>query len=143
MAEDASALLRDLGVRVTAARVAVLEALEAHPHETAEVLAESAPVVAAGVNVASVYRALALFEEHGVARSSRLGESSATTWEAAHPDEHFHVVCTACGDVDHHVGTLVAQIRGHLDEGHGFEVAEVDLTVRGRCSACRGDHTLS
>ncbi len=46
-------------------------------------------------------------------------------------------MCTSCGDVDHHVGSLVAQVRDHLDVGHGFAVDSVELTVTGRCARCR------
>ena len=59
-----------------------------------------------------------------------------TFQEITHPDDDFHLVCTECGAVDHHVGTLVQTVRDHLQDGHGFAVDQVDLTVRGRCAAC-------
>jgi Fur family transcriptional regulator, ferric uptake regulator len=93
----------------------------------------------AEVDLASVYRTLALFDELGLARVNRLGASDAGRWELAHPDEHFHLVCTDCGMVDHHVGSLVEQIRHHLDDGHGFEARSVDLVVSGRCGTCRSE----
>jgi Fur family transcriptional regulator, ferric uptake regulator len=128
--------LREHGYRVTVPRRVVWSALlEAPGHVTVEELAE---LIDDPVDVASIYRALALFEELGLARMSRLGDGDASRWEPAHPDEHFHLVCTACGRVDHHVGTLVRQITHHLHEGHGFAVEQVELVVRGRCQRCRG-----
>jgi len=135
---DLAAVLRDHGHRVTRPRLAVWETLRgAGQHLTAEELTARAHAAGSEVDVASVYRTLDLLEELGLVRASRLGDIDASRWELAHPDEHFHLVCTVCGDVDHHVGSLVAEIREHLDDGHGFAVDEVELTVRGRCARCR------
>ena len=127
--------LRQHGYRVTQPRRCVWDALVNTPgHMTVEELTRH---VAGSVDQASIYRALKLFEELGLARTSKLGDGDASRWEPAHPDEHFHLVCSSCGTVDHHVGTLVADIRSHLDDGHGFEVEDVELVVTGRCRNCR------
>ena len=84
-----------------------------------------------------MYRSLGLFADLGLARESRLGQDNAARWERAHPDEHFHLVCTVCGRVVHHEGDLVEQVREHLAEGHRFEAETVDLVVTGRCGDCR------
>ncbi len=110
----------------------------ADAHLTVEQIAQAVREAGEDVDLASIYRALALFAELDLARETHLGGQEAARWERAHPDEHFHVVCGVCGDVDHHVGSLVAQIYEHLDEGHGFEVHDVDLVVTGRCATCRG-----
>ncbi len=127
--------LRERGYRATTPRRLVWAALLRAPgHVTVEELAE---MVDDQVDQASIYRALALFEELGLARTSRFGDSDASRWEPAHPDEHFHLVCTDCGRIDHHVGSLVEQITDHLDRGHDFEVQQVELVVNGRCHRCR------
>ncbi|TVR22577.1 MAG: transcriptional repressor [Nitriliruptor sp.] len=135
---DLEQLLRARGHRVTRPRRAVWEVLRtARGHLTVEQVALAAEALGHDVDLASVYRSLDLLEELGLARSGRLGDSDASRWELAHPDEHFHLVCSSCGDVDHHVGSLVAQVRDHLDVGHGFAVDSVELTVTGRCARCR------
>lgn len=135
---DIRALLRSHGVRVTRPRVAVWDALVgAGGHVTVDELVAGLRGTDGGVNRASVYRTLSLFAELDLVRETRLGDDGAGRWEIAHPDEHFHLVCESCGYVDHHVGTLVQQVRSHLDDGHDFEVRTVQLTVSGRCSACR------
>lgn len=136
--QDLATLLRERGYRVTRPRRVVWHVLHtAGGHLTVEEVAELVAQAGHDVDTASLYRALALFEELGLARVSRLGDGDAGRWELAHPDEHFHLVCSRCGEIDHHVGSLVAQIREHLDEGHGFEVHDIDLVVSGRCAACR------
>jgi Fur family transcriptional regulator, ferric uptake regulator len=129
--------LRDHGHRVTRPRRAVWAALHrAEGHLTVDQIVDEVAAGGDEVDLASVYRTLALFEELSLARTSRLGDGEAARWELDHPDEHFHLVCEACGDVDHHVGSLVAEIRRHLAGDHGFEARDVELVVSGRCSAC-------
>ena len=132
---DLATTLRQQGYRVTQPRRAVWEALvRTSGHMTVEQLSQQ---VEGSVDQASIYRALKLFEELGLARMSHLGDSEASRWEPAHPDEHFHLVCRSCGGVDHHIGTLVQEIRHHLDDGHGFDAEDVELVVTGRCGDCR------
>lgn len=135
--EEIVHLLRDRGHRATRPRRAVWQALvDADGHLTVEQLAERVRERAPGVNLASVYRSLALFEDLDLVRESRLGDEDAGRWELAHPDEHFHLVCEECGRIDHHVGTMVEQVREHLREDHGFEPRDVELIVSGRCADC-------
>lgn len=135
---DLSDELRTRGFRVTRPRRAVWDVLNAADgHLTVEQVTARIGATGTEVDLASVYRTLSLFEELGLARTSRLGDSEAGRWELMHPDEHFHLLCEVCGEVDHHVGSLVARIQDHLDRGHGFEVRGVELTVTGVCSRCR------
>jgi Fur family transcriptional regulator, ferric uptake regulator len=138
MDDELERTLRASGHRVTRPRRTVWEVLgRASGHLTVEEIVDRVAAAGGGADTASVYRSLALFEELGLARMSRLGDTDASRWELAHPDEHFHLVCEVCGDVDHHVGSLVAQIREHLHEGHGFEPRDVELVVTGRCARCQ------
>jgi Fur family transcriptional regulator, ferric uptake regulator len=135
---DLDRTLREQGHRSTRPRRAVWRVLAgADAHLTVEQVAAAVSQGGDEVDLASIYRALALFAELGLARETRLAGEEASRWERAHPDEHFHLVCAVCGDVDHHVGSLVAQIHDHLDRGHGFEVRDVELVVTGRCASCR------
>ena len=138
--DDLEAKLRDQGYRVTRQRRAVWQALQGAGHVTVDELLERLDADGADVDPASVYRTLSLFDELGIARMSRLRDGDPARWELAHPDEHFHLVCDRCGEVDHHVGTLVQGIRTHLSDGHGFEVHAVELVVSGRCHRCRSPH---
>lgn len=135
--DELSRALKDHGHRMTRPRRAVWTVLaDAQAHLTVEQIVAELEHRGERVDLASVYRNLGLLEEIGLARTSRLGDSTASHWEIAHPDEHFHLVCEECGEVDHHVGSLVAEIREHLTADHGFEVRDVELVVTGRCRRC-------
>lgn len=136
---EVATLLRAEGYRVTGPRLRVYEALgEDDAHLTADELADRLGEGHDPVPLSSVYRALAVLEELGLVRATRLGTDDVTHWERAHPDEHFHVVCTSCGDVDHHRGSLVGLVREHLRGGHGFEPEQITLLVHGTCGRCSG-----
>ncbi len=133
---EPAAVLREHGHRATGPRLAVHDVLaRAGGHLTADQVAAR---VDSEVNLATVYRALALLEQVGLVHSVRLGEDGSSSWELAHPDDHAHLVCTSCGTVDHHVGSAVSHLRQHLDQEHGFDATDVDLVVSGTCAGCRG-----
>ena len=135
--------LRRAGHRLTGPRRAVWAALAGPSatgddvHLSVDAVVERTQQHGDGVDRATAYRVLALLEELGLVRSSQLDANGPLRYEPAHPDEHFHLRCTVCGVVDHHVGSLVATVREHLDAGHGFATDSIELTVHGRCARCR------
>lgn len=127
--------LRQRGHRITTPRRRVWGALvESGSHLTAEEIANR--IESGAVNLSSVYRTLGLLVELGLVRESNLGTDETMRWEVAHPDEHFHLVCRQCGEVDHHIGDLVEQVRHHLKDGHGFRAEDIELVVTGLCADC-------
>jgi Fe2+ or Zn2+ uptake regulation protein len=137
-AMDVAHRLRDEGYRMTPQRQLVWDVLRrADHHLTAEAILDAVRDVVPDFNVASVYRTLTLLAELGLVNQVRLGDGAAC-WEVAHPDDDFHLVCRECGEVSHHEGELVEQIRAHLSGGHGFTTEDVSLVVHGRCAGCSG-----
>lgn len=135
---DLGTVLRDHGYRLTSPRWLVWSVLRsAQGHLTADEIASQVNEADPTVNLSSIYRSLTLFENLDLVRQSQLGIDESARWEIAHPDDHFHMVCRKCGQVDHHVGELVGQIRSHLVGGHDFAADEIDLVVTGVCVNCR------
>lgn len=133
-------VLRGHGYRLTSPRWLVWSVLRSAPgHLTAEEISARVNEADPTVNISSIYRALTLFEDLDLVRESYLGIDDSARWEIAHPDDHFHMVCRACGSVDHHEGDLVDQIRSHLGDHHDFAAENVDLVVTGVCETCRRD----
>jgi Fur family transcriptional regulator, ferric uptake regulator len=133
---DVGERLRGEGYRLTPQRQLVWEALRrADHHLTAEQIHDEVSQTVPDFNLASVYRTLTLLAELGLAKEVRLGDGRGS-WELAHPDEEFHLVCRSCRSVSHHRGTLVEQMREHLHDSHGFAAEDVDLVVHGLCAAC-------
>ena len=130
-------LLRERGQRLTEPRRLVWEVLwSANRHLTAQQIADRVQEADPGINVSSVYRSLSLFAELDLIRESHLGVDGASRWELAHPDDHFHLVCERCGEVEHHAGEIVQRVRSHLAGDHGFLASSVELVATGVCTSC-------
>ena len=139
---DVASRLRGEGHRLTRQRRLVWDALRrTGRHLTAEELHTEVTSATPDVNLASVYRTLALLADLGLAREVRLDDGPGR-WEVHHPDDEFHLVCRSCARVTHHPGDLVERVRGHLAHGHGFVPEAVDLVVHGVCAKCAADDAV-
>lgn len=135
---DAAAddLIRGAGLRVTATRVAVLDALRRRPHATADDVFDGIRAGLPGTSKQSVYNALGDFADAGLARRIEPA-GHAGTFELRVGDNHHHVVCTGCGridDVDCVVGEAPCL---HMPVGSGFTIQSAEVTFWGVCPDCR------
>ena len=132
---DATALLRDAGLRVTQPRLAVITTLAEHPHASADdVFAAIVPMLP-GTSVQAVYHVLSDLTEHSIARRIEPAGSPAR-YELRVGDNHHHIVCTTCGaiaDVDCVVGHAPCLTP---DSTHGFTLNEAEVMFWGTCGAC-------
>lgn len=133
---DPRALLRAVGLRVTAPRVAVLKALAAAPHSTADDVATRAREVLGSVSTQAVYDVLHACVKAGLVRRIEPAGSSAR-YETRTGDNHHHLVCRVCGtvaDVDCAVGQAPCLEPADLD---GFAIDEAEVVFWGTCADCR------
>ncbi|MEY3806864.1 MAG: Transcriptional regulator FurA [Actinomycetota bacterium] len=132
---DVSTILRAHGLNVTAQRMAVLRAVSAMPHSTADAIAEEAKIDIGTISRQSVYDALSVFTEHGVVRRIQPIGSPAL-YESRVGDNHHHVICRGCGlvaDVDCAVGHRPCLT---ASETHGFVIDEAEVAYWGYCPTC-------
>ncbi|MGI9083857.1 MAG: Fur family transcriptional regulator [Aeromicrobium sp.] len=140
--DAALAVLRATGQRVTAARRAVLEALEPHDHLTADEIANRAEVSAPGVHRTTVYRALATLGDVGLIAHTHVA-GSATIYhltlgdEAHHHLDHAHVQCTECGAILNVDDGLIMPLTEDLERTMGFRLDVHHAALLGVCSRCR------
>ena len=128
--------LRGAGLRVTAARVAILETVRAGDHLGAEAIAAGARDRVGHVSTQAVYEALNALAEAGLVRRIEPA-GSAARYEGRTGDNHHHLVCRRCGsvaDVDCTVGQAPC-----LEPANnaGYLVDEADVTFWGVCPDCR------
>jgi Fur family transcriptional regulator, ferric uptake regulator len=122
--------LRTRGLRRTAQRELVLEAVRRLGHATPEQISEAVP----GVDVTTVYRTLELLEELDLVKHAHLGHGAPAYRPAE--DDHIHVVCHVCGDVIDAPADLVDALAGRLLDERGFTLDRSHFTVFGRCAGC-------
>ncbi|MEN9653742.1 MAG: hypothetical protein RL303_1462, partial [Verrucomicrobiota bacterium] len=85
-------VLKEHRLPVTAQRVAVLKAVAARPHATADDLAESVRDELGGISRQSVYNVLNVLTEKGLIRRIQPADSAAR-YEDRVGDNHHHLVC--------------------------------------------------
>ena len=135
MSADSAYLLRQHGIQVTAQRLAVLRAVSAQPHITADAVAEVVRAEIGAISRQSVYDALGVLVEKGLLRRIQPVGSPAR-FEDRVGDNHHHLICRICGrvvDVDCAVGS--APCLTAADE-QGFEIDEAEVAYWGRCPEC-------
>ena len=133
---EPESLLRGAGLRVTAPRVAVLNALTRHPHSTADDIANHVRNALGSVSTQAVYDVLHACVDAGLVRQIEPAGSSAL-YETRTGDNHHHLVCRVCGavaDVDCVVGEAPCLYPSDLA---GFDVEEAEVVFWGMCADCR------
>ena len=128
--------LRERGLNVTAQRLALLRAVEARPHGTADELFEAVERDLGAVSRQAVFDALAVLTEAGLIRRIRPARSPARYETRVH-DNHHHLVCRACGrvaDTDCAVGEPPCM---EASDDHGFTIDEAEVIFWGVCPSCR------
>lgn len=132
---DLGETLRGRGLRVTPQRLAVLRAVTAAPHATADGVAETVRGEIGSISIQAVYDALTTLTEKGVLRRIQPAGSPAR-YEDRIGDNHHHLVCRVCErmvDVDCAVGASPCLTAAG---DHGFEVDEAEIVYWGRCPDC-------
>ncbi|MFI7453529.1 Fur family transcriptional regulator [Nonomuraea sp. NPDC049714] len=127
--------LRGAGLRVTAARVALLETVRKGDHLDVEALAAGVRDRVGHVSLQAVYEALHALTAAGLVRRIEPAGSPAR-FEGRVGDNHHHVVCRSCGvvaDVDCAVGEIPCLTASN---DHGFSIDEAEVIYWGLCPAC-------
>ena len=128
--------LRRHGVQVTAQRLAVMRAVSAHPHSTADDIEELARSEIGAISRQAVYDALGTLTDRGLIRRIQPARSPAR-YEDRVADNHHHLVCRRCGitvDVDCVDGDAPCLQPG---DARGFVIDEAEVVFWGTCPACQ------
>jgi Fur family transcriptional regulator, stress-responsive regulator len=136
MPSEPADLLRQHGYRVTVQRLAVLRAVSAEPHVTAEAVAETVRTEMGFISLQAVYDVLGVLVDVGLVRRIQPAGSPAR-FEARVSDNHHHAICRNCGrtaDVDCAVGS--APCLTAVDD-LGYDIDEAEVIYWGRCPDCR------
>jgi Fur family ferric uptake transcriptional regulator len=127
--------LRNVGLRVTAARVALLETVREGDHLDGDAIASGVRERVGHISVQAVYEALHALTAAGLVRRFEPPASPAR-FEGRVGDNHHHLVCRSCGvvaDVDCAVGHTPCLT---ASDDHGFAVDETEVIYWGQCPSC-------
>jgi Fur family ferric uptake transcriptional regulator len=138
-ASDFQQMLRDVSLRVTRPRVAVLTAVHAHPHADTDSIIRAVREELPDVSHQAVYDSLSTLTSAGLVRRIQ-PSGSVARYESRVGDNHHHVVCRSCGslaDIDCAVGEAPC-LTASDDDGSlaGFEIDEAEVIYWGLCPNC-------
>lgn len=135
---ECEAKLRERGYKVTPQRravYAVLAGSQGAPLNTEDIHRRCLETQA-GMGVATVYRALELFCEIGLAQHVHLHES-ASYYELVEPEHHHHLVCVQCGSMTAVQSCLVEDMADTIRDDFDFLVTSHCLSMFGYCPSCK------
>ncbi len=127
--------LRRAGLRVTAARIALLQTVREGDHLDVEAITAGVRDRIGHVSFQAVYEALHALTAAGLVRRIEPAGGPAR-FEGRVGDNHHHVVCRSCGvvaDVDCAVGEAPCLT---ASDDHGFSIGEAEVVYWGLCPDC-------
>jgi Fur family transcriptional regulator, stress-responsive regulator len=129
--------LRAAGLKVTAARVAVLQALtEANDHPRVDQVIDRVRSAGVPISTQAAYDVCEALRRAALAQRIEIAGGPAR-YEARVGDNHHHLACRACGtvvDVDCAIGAAPCLAPSQM---HGFVVDQAEVTHWGLCPACQ------
>ncbi|MBA8816634.1 Fur family ferric uptake transcriptional regulator [Microbacterium halimionae] len=131
-------VIRAAGLRATAPRRAVFDALQGMPHSRADEIFSRVQSDTDGTSLQSVYNVLGDFVDAGLVRRIEPAGSPGL-FEVRIDDNHHHLVCTSCGRVEDVACSVGAAPCLHPVETHGYQIHTAEVTYWGLCSSCAAD----
>ena len=132
---DHEAALRGAELRVTKQRLAVLDAVGAHPHADTDTVFSTVRNELPEISRQAVYDVLAALTSAGLIRRIQ-PSGSVARYDTRVGDNHHHIVCRECGsiaDVDCAVDYTPCLT---ASDDNGFVVDEAEVIYWGHCPDC-------
>jgi Fur family ferric uptake transcriptional regulator len=90
------------------------------------------------ISLATVYRNLRLFKEHGIIEERHL-RRGCCCYEMRRSGEHQHLVCRGCGQVMEFESPLIGKLVAEVERKNNFSVVKAELYIEGYCRKCKED----
>lgn len=127
-------ILRDNGISITAARLALFDTLLNHqqPLKNGEVAA-----LTPSVNRASVYRTLELFDHLGITTTLVRGWTPFVELAEPFKPHHHHLLCDQCGIAIEVTSDKIESIIHEITKSQSFTPTSHHFEINGVCQGCR------
>jgi Fe2+ or Zn2+ uptake regulation protein len=132
---DIVELLHERGQRATPQRLVILRELRRRGrHTTADEIRSAVRDELPGTSTPTVYAALDLLVDLGLARRIDAGAGAALYDPRTEP--HQHTVCRRCGRVDDVDGEVDTAVLERASARAGFSPRAVEVVISGLCAEC-------
>jgi Fur family ferric uptake transcriptional regulator len=130
-------MIREMGLKVTKQRMAILEGLNAgRAHVTAQEVYEMVNEKHPEIGFATVYRFLRKLTEQNFVTEVRMGGLPAR-YELTPNEHHDHLTCVDCGKIVEFENHQIESLQDEIAAKHGFKLTDHVLELYGVCSHCR------
>lgn len=136
MAKDAD--LRTAGLKVTSARLAILQLLENadERHLSAEDIFHQLNQNNIDIAQATVYRVLSQFEHAGLVHKHRFDDDH-SVFELNDGNHHDHIVCVQCHRIEEFLDPIIEKHQTKIAEKLGYKITDHCLYLYGICNDCQ------
>lgn len=134
---ELTAILKEHGLKVTPQRLSIFKMLRhTHIHPSAEIIYKSLQQEHPTMSLATVYKTLDTFVQHGLVQQLNLGEDSYRY--DADTSQHSHIQCTQCKCViDLPALQHVEDFRKDVQSATAFNLSYEQIYFYGVCPACQ------
>jgi Fe2+ or Zn2+ uptake regulation protein len=134
---DCKSELNEAELRATPARLALMHLLESSDKPVdVQSMIEYLGKKDIQTDPATVFRIVNMFTEKGLTRQIQLQEGK-FRYELAAKEDHHHLVCTSCGDIQDISDCNIDVLENHIEKKKHFKVTSHSLEFFGLCSNCQ------
>jgi Fur family ferric uptake transcriptional regulator len=135
--ETLKRIIRDMGLKVTEQRLAILEALSrGRAHVSAQEVFERVKRQHEDMGFATVYRFLRNLTEKNFVTEVRMGGLPAR-YELTPRSHHDHLTCSECGKIVEFENRDIEQLQHLVARNNGFQLTGHVLELYGICPECQ------
>lgn len=132
-----NAYLAENGLNRTSQRETILkEFLTLERHISVQELSELIRKKHSDIGQATVFRALKLFAEAGLARVVDLGDGLLRYEHGFEHSHHDHLICRSCGRTEEFCNPDIERLQEEVGQKHGFMLTGHRLDLYGLCRDC-------
>ena len=133
---DYANILKENGLKVTFQRVTILEHIENNGHMSIDAIYEEVIKLHPSLSLATVYKNIILMVENSVLVEVPIAGKK-SKYELA-KDDHIHLVCTECGDVEDKERDINADtIFSTITKKENFSLSKQQINLYGVCKKCQ------
>lgn len=130
-------MIRQMGLKVTQQRMAILESLSAgRAHVTAQEVFETVNAKYPEIGFATVYRFLRKMAEQNMVTEVRMGGLPAR-YELTPRRHHDHLTCVQCSQIVEFENPQIETLQEQVAREHNFRLTHHVLELYGICSRCQ------
>jgi len=130
--------LSQLGLKRSSQRDTILQVfLATRDHLTTEELHGLVKKQEPTIGYTTVYRALKLFTQCGLAAEIEFRDGIARFEHHMNRRSHHHMICTACGDSVEFFSPEIEKIEGRIGKKFHYATTQHSFQIYGTCEVCR------